>query len=106
MHCVIKVPIRVHGLTSAILEDILKLLPLDQYVKHPVAVMDRVESDKERELHVPAYSEIARVSQIEESELEYVERFAFYELSKAAFAIVQTDDRYGVAIQIIYPRQN
>ncbi len=52
--------------------------------------MDRVDSDKEKQLDVPAYSLLTNVAN---TELEYVERFAFYELAKKAFVVVQTDDR-------------
>ena len=93
MSCTVSSPIRVHGSTSAILEDIIKLVPLDQYVDFPVSVMDRVLADKEKQLTVPAYAEIARVTSRSESGLEFVERFEFYERSKHAFAVVQTDDR-------------
>ena len=58
--CVHKEVIRVSGKTSEVLDDILKLIPLDQYVDYSVAVMDRVESDKEKDLHVPAYDAIAK----------------------------------------------
>lgn len=84
-----KVPVRVHGSTANILEDILNLIPLDQYADYPLKVMDRVDSDKEKQLEVPAYAHLAAVAGVE---LEYVERFKFYELAKKSFLVVQTDD--------------
>lgn len=39
----------------ALLEAILKLMPLDTYVENPVALMDRVPADKARDLPVPVW---------------------------------------------------
>ena len=88
-----KVPIRVHGLTSEILKDILTLFPLDMYSLTPVTVMDRVMDDKLKNLEVPAYAAIAVVTEKLTEELFYAERFFFYEEAKKSFVIVQTDDR-------------
>ena len=90
---IIDTPIRVSGSTSKILSDILKLFPIDQYEQYPVGVMDRVPSDKEKNLHVPAYSAIATASGLPENKLNYIERFQFYEEAKKCFVVVQTDDR-------------
>lgn len=100
--CIITQPIRIAGLTSELLADILKLMPLDQYVEKPVAVMDRVENDKVKGLVVPAYQFLATVSNRSEKDLDYIERFEFYEKAKKAFAIVQTTDRTLYANCIIY----
>jgi len=81
--------LRVHGSTSDLARDILELMPLDQYMESPVKVMDRVESDKAKELFVPAYEALADATG---ATLDYVERFSFYEKAKTAFAIVQTND--------------
>ena len=81
--------VRVSGSTSDIARDVLKLMPLDTYHATPVQVMDRVPSDKEKGLVVPAYK---LIEQATENSLEYVERFEFYERAKKAFAVVQTDD--------------
>ncbi len=90
---VIGVPIRVTGSTSDILRDILKVMPLDQYETFPIAVMDRVLSDKERGLEVPAYLALSSASGKTCDELEYIERFSFYEKARGSFAVVQTTDR-------------
>ena len=74
-------------------------MPLDQYLPNPVAVMDRVQSDKEKNLDVASYGKIQTVSMCS---LHYVERFAFYELSKKAFCIIQTDDYSPYANIIVY----
>eukprot|EP01039_Chlorochromonas_danica_P000562 gene562-604_t len=90
---VMKEPIRVHGSTSEILAAILQLLPLDQYCADPISVMDRVPSDKQRNLHVPAYDALAKAADCTATDLTYVERFQFYENAKSSFAIVQSNDR-------------
>lgn len=91
--------LRVHGSTSELARDILELMPLDQYMESPVKVMDRVDSDKARSLHVPAYEAIEEATGVT---LEYVERFSFYEKAKTAFAIVQTNDYTLYANVILY----
>jgi L-fucose mutarotase len=90
--CVIKIPIRIRGKTSELVKDILTLFPLDQYVEKPVGVMDRVDSDKDKNLEVIAYSNIAKECGIIKDNLNYIERFEFYEVAKKSFVILQTDD--------------
>lgn len=70
-----KRPIRASGSTAQLTADILKLMPLDSYVPHPVMVMDRVDSDKERNLDVPAYNALALAAGLRSDQLAYVERF-------------------------------
>jgi L-fucose mutarotase len=63
--------------------------------------MDRVQSDKDRGLLVPAYAAIASVASIPAESLDYVERFAFYDLAKSSFVVIQTNDRSLYANVII-----
>ena len=98
----ISTPIRVNARTSEILGDILALLPLDQYMEHPIAVMDRVPRDKERKLSVPSYSALADAARKEEENLLYLERYLFYETAKNAFVVIQTNDTALYANVIIY----
>ncbi|XP_030297364.1 fucose mutarotase isoform X1 [Sparus aurata] len=77
-----------------LLEAILKLLPLDTYVPHAAAVMDLVDSDKRRGLAVPVwvtYSDLLTETGTR-TPIETVERFAFYERAKKAFAVVATGE--------------
>jgi L-fucose mutarotase len=90
---VVKEPIRVNGTTSEILKAVLELFPLDQYCQDNIQVMDRVESDKARDLPVPAYAALASAANIIVGDLTYTERFQFYTNAKAAFAVVQSTDR-------------
>ncbi|XP_028324675.1 fucose mutarotase [Gouania willdenowi] len=88
--------IRADGLgIPQLLEAILKLLPLDAYVPCPAAVMDLVESDKKGCVGGPlvwdTYEKL--ISQAgSQAPLEKVERFAFYERAKKAFAVVATGE--------------
>ncbi|CAN9499854.1 unnamed protein product [Ophioblennius macclurei] len=87
--------IRADGLgIPTLLEAILKLLPLDTYVACPAAVMDLVDSDKQRGLAVPVWDTYTLlISQAgSEAALEKVERFAFYERAKKAYAVVATGE--------------
>uniref|UniRef100_A0A4W5LVQ5 Fucose mutarotase n=1 Tax=Hucho hucho TaxID=62062 RepID=A0A4W5LVQ5_9TELE len=97
------IEIRADGLGAAeLLEAILKLLPLDTYVPSPAAVMELVDSDKKRELATPVWDifrqKLAHAGV--QAPLEKVERFAFYERAKKAFAVVATGETalYGCLI--------
>ncbi|XP_026164739.1 fucose mutarotase [Mastacembelus armatus] len=87
--------IRADGLRiPQLLEAILKLLPLDTYVPSPAAVMDLVDSDKQRCVAVPAWDTYTQLlAQVGcQSPLEKVERFDFYERAKKAYAVVATGE--------------
>ena len=90
--CVVKEVIRVSGSTAEVLNDILKLFPLDTYDPERLQVMDKVDADKARNLPVVAYQCIADAANYKVDSLTYVERFEFYERAKRAFFIVQTDE--------------
>ena len=93
--------IRADGLgVAALLDAILPLFVLDAYVQDPVVMMAPVPGDEldptvearyraEIDRHWPGTPEIARV-----------ERFAFYERAKQAFAVVMTGEtaKYGNVI--------
>jgi len=80
----------------AVLKAILALLPLDQYVTCPAAVMARVSADEERGLEVPIWGEYQKLlshAEGKEVKLETVERFAFYERAKSCFAVIATGEQ-------------
>lgn len=86
-----------------LLKAILKLFPLDQYVEAPVALMDRVPNDKAKGLKVPVwpkYQEIVDEAEGKTVQMEYVERFQFYERAKKAYAVIHTGETalYGCMI--------
>lgn len=102
-HCTIsREVIRVTGTTASILKAILELMPLDQYMEQPLRVMDRVPSDKERSLDVPAYALLAAAAGVDDSKVEYLERQRFYEVAKQQCFVVQTDDRSLYANVIVH----
>ena len=78
-------------------EAILSVLPLDEYVEAPAAVM-AVVGDPDAEPDIVAdFRRIAETAHGAPVDFARVERFAFYERARQAFAIVATGERrpYG-----------
>ena len=73
-----------------LLNAILKLMPLDTYVDAPVALMDNGDAKNRPEIW-EKYENIVKMSE-GEKEFELVERFAFYERAKKAYAVVATGE--------------
>lgn len=83
--------VRCDGLGAArMLDAILRVFPLDSYVDCPVALMDVVPGDKTVPDIWDEYQEI--IAQYEDVSTEWMERFAFYERAKQAYAIVATGE--------------
>lgn len=80
-----------HG-AAEILEAILKLMPLDQYVEKPVALMQVVPGDNYKPVIWDKYKEILSKYEPDNCEIETIERFGFYERSKTSYAIVATGE--------------
>jgi L-fucose mutarotase len=79
------------NMVPQLLDSILKFFPLDPYVKLPVALMAVVPGDTYKPTIWDTYRDvIARHEKF--SDFEYVERFAFYERAKKAFAVVATSE--------------
>lgn len=74
----------------AILDAVLKLLPLDTYVPAPVALMEVVPGDNVVPVIWDEYREI--IKKYQDVKIEYVERFAFYDRAKEAYAVVTTGE--------------
>ena len=78
---------------SQVLEAVLDLFPLDQYVAHPVFFMDRVPGDQADVSAWKEYEKIVRRYEPERTDLiEKNERFAFYEEARKAYAVVATGE--------------
>lgn len=75
-----------------ILQAILKLFPLDPYVENPVALMEVVPGDTVKPVIWEEYKKIIAESGNDSNKIEHVERFAFYERAKKAYAIVATGE--------------
>ncbi|MBA2938292.1 L-fucose mutarotase [Paenibacillus sp. CGMCC 1.16610] len=79
-----------HGVPE-LLEAVLSLFPLDTYSEQPVALMAVVPGDQVETPIWGVYEEI--IQKHMKPEIEYVERFAFYERAKKAYAIVATSEK-------------
>jgi L-fucose mutarotase len=79
---------------------ILSVLPLDTFVPRPVAAMQVVDEPETVPQVQAEVFEIARRLEGREFNVERVERFAFYERTKRAFAVVATTEPrpYGCVI--------
>ncbi len=80
-----------HGVPP-VLEAILSLFPLDIYVEQPVALMQVVPGDTVETPIWDAYAKIIKASGEKFSTFEEVERFAFYERAKKAYAVIATSE--------------
>ena len=76
-----------------ILEAVLKFFPLDQYVEHPVSLMAVVPGDKTKPTIWEEYRKIIKAGSDKFSDFEFVERFAFYERAKKAYAVVASSEK-------------
>lgn len=84
--------IRADGLgISELLDSILKLFPLDTYVKHQVELMKVVEGDDITPVIWDDYKSILKKYDSNVS-IDFKERFDFYEASKDCYAIVITGE--------------
>ena len=80
-----------HGVPE-ILEAVLKLFPLDIYVKKSVALMQVVPGDNVETPIWEEYDKIIRASGEKFDGFEHVERFAFYERAKKSYAVIATGE--------------
>ena len=78
-----------HGVPE-VLDAILQLFPLDTYVDAPVALMDNNDADNRPAIWA-TYEEVVRKNE-GDRKFELVERFAFYERARKAYAIVATGE--------------
>lgn len=81
-----------HGVPE-ILEAILKVFPLDQYVEKPVSLMEKVPGDTADVSIWDKYKVlIANEEPRGTSVIGTLERFEFYEQAKRAYAIIATSE--------------
>lgn len=78
---------------TGLLDAILRLFPLDSFVDRPVSFMAVTPGTYDGE--PPIWEEYRKIISRREgcAGVEYVERFAFYERAKKAFATVQTGEQ-------------
>lgn len=81
-----------HGVPE-LLEAILQVFPLDQYVEKPVSLMERVPGDNADVSIWKTYEEmISRAEKRGVDVIQKLERFAFYEEAKKAYAVIATSE--------------
>lgn len=90
-----------HGIPE-ILDAVLSLMPLDQYVEKPVSLMDRVEGDNADISIWSTYEDILRRRENKDmNSVNMLERFEFYEEARSAYAVVATSERSQYANVIL-----
>ena len=80
-----------HGVPP-LLDAILDLFPLDSFVERPAALMSVVPGDPTRPVIWEEFRGIIRRHEPGFKDFEMVERFAFYERAKQAFAVLATSE--------------
>ena len=81
-----------HG-TCEILEAVLKVFPLDTYVEHPFNLMQVMKGDPVETSIWDKYKEIIKGADVRgEAVVGEIERFAFYEEARGAYAIIATGE--------------
>jgi L-fucose mutarotase len=80
-----------HGVQK-LLEAILQLFPLDTFVERPVALMAVVPGHDYHPTIWDDYRRIIQASGEPFTDFEYVERFAFYDRARKAYAVLATGE--------------
>lgn len=81
-----------HGVPE-ILDAILTLMPLDTYTEKPVGLMQVVPGDTCGRPEIwDTYEEILSKHEPEHHDIEFIERFDFYERAKDAYLIIATGE--------------
>lgn len=80
-----------------LLEAVLPLFELDSYVPNPLIMMEAVEGDQLDPKVEESYLNRVQYTNPLITTVERIERFAFYERAKSAFAVVMTGEtaKYG-----------
>ena len=74
---------------AEVLDAVLTLLPLDTYAK-PLYLMEVVKDDN---VETPIWEEYKSITKkYTDAEFEHLERFAFYERAKSAYAVIATGE--------------
>lgn len=74
---------------AEVLDAVLTLLPLDTYAK-PLYLMEVVKDDN---VETPIWEEYKSITKMyTDAEFEHLERFAFYERAKSAYAVIATGE--------------
>ena len=80
-----------HGMPE-LLEAVLQLFPLDPYVTHPVTLMEVVPGDPVETPIWDTYRTIINRHEPQANGVTNIDRFAFYDQARQAYAIVATGE--------------
>ncbi len=80
-----------HGVPE-ILDAVMKFFPLDTYTDTPIALMEVVPGDDIKPVIWDDYRNIIRKHEPDRCNIEFVDRFAFYERAKDAYAVIATGE--------------
>ncbi len=80
-----------HGVPE-VLRAVMQFFPPDAYTKEPVALMEVVPGDPAAPVIWDVYRDIIAAAEPERCHFEFVERFAFYERAKRAYAVIATGE--------------
>jgi L-fucose mutarotase len=84
---------RLDGLTATdVLQAVLTVLPLDHFVPNPALVMEVVDDPDAVPPIVTEFQAVTTATADNPATLGRLERFAFYDRAKTAFAIIQTGE--------------
>ncbi len=78
---------------AELLDAILKLFPLDTYVERPVGLMAVVPGDSYKPVIWEEYRAVVQQNEPAFTDFEYIERYAFYERAKKAYAILASSEK-------------
>lgn len=95
--------VRADGLRIAdLLEAILPLFELDSYVPHPLVMMEPVSGDSLDTSVEASYVMSISKAGIHVPQIKRIDRFAFYDRARKAFAVVMTGEtaKYGNIILV------
>jgi L-fucose mutarotase len=85
--------VRADGLGCTVLLDaILNVFPLDQYVEKPAGLMAVVPGDPYKPVIWDDYRKIIQHHESAFTDFNYIERFAFYERARKAYAVLATSE--------------
>ena len=85
--------VRADGLGCTVLLDaILDVFPLDQYVEKPAGLMAVVPGDPYKPVIWDDYRKIIQHHESAFTDFNYIERFAFYERARKAYAVLATSE--------------
>ena len=92
--------VRINAPAPRVLVAVLSLIPLDDFVEAPVTVMEVVGAPDEIPEPVKEFHLAANAAEGKPVEVSRVERFAFYDRSRTAFAVVATGETrlYGCVL--------